>query len=169
MSKRVYLRSLELADIQRVHQWHNDPELYSNLTTPFHPVSLQTVEQWVIRKSQYSDKEINFAICLSGSSEHIGNIYLKSIDYINRNAFLGAFIGNSENRGKGYATDALLLVKEYASQTLGLRRLCMYVLANNEAAIKHLQKCDFEIEGKLRQHTYKNGTFEDLLIMGLCL
>lgn len=168
MPKRVYLRSLELTDLQRIHQWHNDPELFATLTSPYHPVSLQAVEDWLKRKSQYSDNEISFAICLVETSEHIGNMYLKNIDYVNRNAFLGAFIGNPDNRSKGYATEALLLVVEYAFQTLGLVRLCMYVYADNAAAIKHIEKCGFEIEGRLRQHIYKSGVFKDVLIMGMC-
>jgi RimJ/RimL family protein N-acetyltransferase len=168
MSKRVYLRALELADLNRIYQWHNDPELYATLTSPFHPVSLQTVEDWLKKKVQYSDKEINYAICLTDTSEHIGNIYLRDIDYINRNGFLGAFIGRPENRGKGYAGEALLLAVEYAMNALGMERLYMYVLADNLPARRHLERCGFQVEGTMRRHIFKNGVFKDVLVMGMC-
>lgn len=168
MSKQVYLRALELADLNRVYQWHNDSELYSTLTNPFRPVSLQTVENWIKEKSLYSDKEINFAICLTKTSEHIGNIYLRNIDYINRNAFLGAFIGPAEQRAKGYASEALLQVVDYAYNVLGLQRLCMYVIADNQPAVRHLEKCGFSVEGRMRRHVFKDGEFKDILILGRC-
>ena len=168
MSKKVFLRPLEMSDCQRVYQWHNDPDLYATLTSAYHPVSLQTVEAWIKRKSQYSDKEINYAICLTDTSEHIGNIYLRDIDYLNRNASVGAFIANPENRGRGYVGDVLLDIADYAFGTLGLNRLYMHSFADNQGAIKVLQKCGFNIEGKLRQHVFKNGEFKDVLIFGRC-
>lgn len=168
MEKRVYLRHLEVSDCQRVYQWHNDPELYATLISPFHPVSLQAVEEWIRRKSQYSDKEINYAICLTSTLEHIGNIYIRDIDYINRSASVGAFIASPKNRGKGYVRDVLLQIAEYAYGTLGLNRLYMRTLVDNQAAIKVLQKCGFIIEGKLRQHIFKNGEFKDMWMLGMC-
>ena len=169
MSKRIYLRALETSDIDRMHRWHNDPQLYATLTSPFHPVSRQTVEDWIKERCRYSDKEINYAICLSDSHEHIGNMYLREIDYINRHGFLGAFIGDAEHRAKGYAGEALLQTVDYAFNVLGLRRLYMYVLADNAAALKHLQKCAFLIEGKMRQNIFKDGQFKDVCVLGMCL
>lgn len=167
MSKRVFLRPLEFTDLQRIYQWHNDAQLYSTLTGPFHPVSKQALEQWLTVRVQFSIKEINFAICLTETSEHIGNIYLREIDYISRNALLGAFIGNREHRAKGYASEALIQVVEYSFYVLGLNRLYMHVLADNPGAIKHLQKCGFIIEGTMREHSFKNGQYKDVLIFGM--
>jgi RimJ/RimL family protein N-acetyltransferase len=168
MSKRIYLRSLELTDCHRIHQWHNDPELYATLTGAFHPVGLTVVENWIKARMAYSEKEVNFAICLTDTSEHIGNMYLRDIDYINRNGFLGAFIGRPENRGKGYASEALLLAVEYAMKTLGLERLYMYVLADNLPARRHLERCGFQMEGTMRRHVFKNGVYKDVLVLGMC-
>jgi len=168
MSNRVYLRSLELTDLNRIYQWHNDPELYATLTSSFHPVSLQTVEDWLKKKVQYSDKEINYAICLTDTSEHVGNIYMREIDYINRTGFLGAFVGRTEHRRKGYISEALLQVVEYAYGVLGLQRLYMHTFADNYPAITLLEKCGFKIEGKMRRHIFKNGEFKDVLILGMC-
>ncbi len=168
MQKRIFLRHLEISDCQRVYQWHNDPELYSTLINPFHPVSLQTVEDWIKRKSQYSDKEINFAICLADTSEHIGNLYMRDIDFVNRNCSVGAFIASPKNRGKGYVQEALDQLVEYAYETLGLKRVYMHTFADNERAVKLLRKCGFTIEGKMRQHVFKNGRFKDVLILGMC-
>lgn len=168
MVNHIFLRSLELSDCPQVHKWHNDADLYGTLIGTFHPVSMATVENWLKNRIVFSDKEVNFAICLAETSEHIGNIYLRDIDYVNRNGFLGAFIGLRDNRGKGYASEALLKAIEYAFQTLGLERLFAHALADNQPAIRHLEKCGFSIEGKMRNHVFKNGVYKDVVIMGLC-
>ena len=167
MKYRVF-ETFGSVDCERVYKWHNDPELYATLASPFHPVSMQTVEEWIRRKSQYTEKEINYAICLSQTSEHIGNLYLRDIDFINRTASVGAFLANPENRGKGYVQEILFQISDYAFGTLGLNRLYMRTLADNQAAIKVLQKSGLMIEGKMRQHFFKNGEFKDVLILGMC-
>jgi diamine N-acetyltransferase len=168
MSNRVFLRALELTDCHRIHQWHNDPELYATLIGAFHPVGLPAVEDWIRARTTGSGKEVNFAICLADTSEHVGNMYLRDIDYINRNASVGSFIGRPENRAKGYNSEALLLAVEYAFETLGLRRLYTYAFADNLPARRVLERCGFQVEGTMRHHVFKNGVFKDVLVMGLC-
>ncbi len=168
MGKRIYLRHLDVSDCERMHRWHNDADIYKTLTSPFHPVSMATVQEWIKKKSLYSDSEINYAICLVENDEHIGVIYMREIDYVNRRGFLGAFIGSPENRSKGYVREAVTDVVEYAYGTLGLKRLYMHTIADNYAAIKVLENCGFQIEGKMRQHMFKDGVFKDVLVLGMC-
>jgi len=104
---------------------------------------------------------------LKESHEHIGNIYLREIDWVSRTAKLEVFIGNAENRGRGFGEEAVRQVLEYAFDTLGLRRVYLTVLAFNEAATTLYKKCGFREEGRLRQHVFKQGKYEDLLVMGV--
>lgn len=165
----VFLRSLELDDVEIIYRWHNDAELYNSLLNPFRSVSLAVVEEWLRKKQSYSSNEINWAICLMNNSLHIGNIYLRNIDWISRHGELNIFIGDSEQRSKGYGRAAVSLLIEYALQDLGLQRLYLSVLADNIPAIKMYEKCGFKTEGKLRKHAFKDGQFKDVLIMGLCV
>jgi [ribosomal protein S5]-alanine N-acetyltransferase len=55
-------------------------------------------------------EEINLAICISENPEHIGNIYLRNLNWIDRNAELHAFIGRSEHRGKRYGSASIQLL-----------------------------------------------------------
>ena len=64
--------------------------------------------------------------------------------------------------------EILFQISDYAFGTLGLNRLYMRTLADNQAAIKVLQKSGLMIEGKMRQHFFKNGEFKDVLILGMC-
>jgi RimJ/RimL family protein N-acetyltransferase len=164
----VYLRALELDDLDRTFKWHNDPELYRKLVGPFRYVSHATEEEWLRGKQAYSPNEVNLAICLAENSQHIGNFYIRDIDWIARNAALHILIGEPTQRGKGYGTSALRLVVKYAFQDLGLNRLWLAILENNEASLKHVEKFGFIREGRLRKHAFKEGEFKDLIMFGIC-
>jgi RimJ/RimL family protein N-acetyltransferase len=165
----VYLRSLEFGDLERTYQWHNDPSIYQTMLGSFHYVSHSTEEEWLRTKQAYSAQEINLAICLSGSSQHIGNIYLRQIDWISRNGEVGIFIGESEQHSKGFGQTAMHLLIHHAFQDLGLVRIYGYVFDDNKPTLRLNEKCGFKLEGKLRKHAFKNGEFKDVLVMGLCV
>ena len=163
----VYLRALGLEDLPRVLQWHNNPALYTTLGGPFRYVSLEAEEQWLRRILDGRD-QVNLAICTTAAGEHIGNIYLRDIDWISRHGELHAFIAAPDCRGKGYGTEAVRQLLKHAFCDLGLLRVFLHVLADNEAAIGVYSRCGFAVEGRLRQHAFKQGEFRDVLVMGIC-
>ncbi|HUU20549.1 MAG TPA: GNAT family protein [Sedimentisphaerales bacterium] len=168
-SEKIYLRSLELVDLDRIRKWHNDPVLYETFSGPFRYVSSATDEEWLKNKVRYSMQEINLAICLAENSQHIGNIYLRDINWVARHAELAIFIGEPDQRSKGYGQAAVRLLKKHAFEDLGLLRLYLTVLVDNRGAIRMYEKCGFVVEGQLRRHAFKQGMFKDVLIMGTCI
>ncbi|MBN2136446.1 MAG: GNAT family N-acetyltransferase [Sedimentisphaerales bacterium] len=165
----VYLRSLELDDLEETHKWHNDPALYESLTGPFRYVSRGAEKEWLQEKQAYSNRQISLAICLSSNSEHIGNIYLCEIDWIARHAKLAIFIGESKCQSKGYGQAAICLLQKHAFEDLGLSRLYLHVLEDNKRAIRVYEKCGFVVEGRLPRHALKKGKLKDVLVMGMCI
>jgi diamine N-acetyltransferase len=163
----VYLRSLEVGDLDRTYQWHNNHELYKTMGV-FHYVSRATEEDWLRKKAAFSNDEVDLAICLTDTSQHIGNIYLRNIDWIARNAELRIFIGESDQRSQGYGQAAVRLLVKHAFEDLGLLRLYLTVIDGNEAARTAYEKCGFVVEGKFRKHFFNEGRFKDCWVMGLC-
>jgi RimJ/RimL family protein N-acetyltransferase len=168
MSELIYLRALEASDLERCHTWHNDRNLYDMLVGPFRFVSKQAEQAWLDRRTAFSSNEVNLAICLKKSDEHIGNIYLREIDWISRCARLEIFIGDREERSKGYGQSAIRQLLTCAFRDLGLNRIYLQVLADNCAAINVYEKCGFSIEGRLKNHVFKQGGWKDLIVMGIC-
>lgn len=167
--ENVYLRALDLPDVDRTWKWHNDSRLYEMLVSPFRHVSRAAEEEWLRRKAAYSQTEIQLAICLREGDQHIGNVHLTNIDWISRHAGVGIFIGEEEHWSKGYGQQAMRLILRHAFHDLGLRRVYLTVLDDNPRAIRTYEKCGFIVEGKLRKHTYKRGQFRDLIFMGICV
>ncbi|HKZ43858.1 MAG TPA: GNAT family protein [Anaerolineales bacterium] len=164
----MYLRALELSDLDRTHKWHNDPELYKTLGGVFRYTSLQTEEQWLKEAVAGRPDAVNLAVCLANNDEHVGNIYLRDIDWINRHGEVHQFIGISGQRMKGIGAQAVGILQDYAFKQLGLERLFVHIIHDNIAAIKSLEKNGWQIEGKLRKHIFKNGEFKDVIVMGFC-
>lgn len=164
----VYLRALQMDDLSRIHEWHNDASLYESLGQPRRFVSPAVVEKWLRERVVYSNNRLALAICVSDTGEHVGNIYLNKIDWVARHAEMALFIADPVHQSKGYGQSAVRLMIKYAFGTLGLLRLHLTVLADNARAIKAYEKCGFRVEGRLRRHAYKNGQFKDMLVMGLC-
>lgn len=164
----VYLRSLESSDLDLCYQWHSDKSLYETLWGPFHYVSRQSVASWLDRKIAYSNEEMNFAMCARETGKHIGNIYLRSINWICRHAELSIFIGEQAERGKGFGQSAVRQLVFYAFNDLGLNKVYLDVLADNHPAIHIYEKCGFRVEGTLKNHAFKNGAWKDVVVMGVC-
>ncbi len=112
-------------------------------------------------------RHLALAICLAAGGGHIGNIYLRQIDWLAGHAELGMFVGDPTQRGKGYGKAALRLLVRHAFEDLGLHRLHLTLLADNGPAMRLYESCEFRVEGTLRDHAFKDGAFRDLLVMGL--
>ena len=137
----------------------------------FRYVSRQATQTWLektIGYSAYSSGDIKLAICVKDSNRHVGNIYLLQINWTARNARMEYFIGDPEERSKGFGQSALRQLVSYAFKELGLKRIYLGVLPENPAAIHIYEKLGFTVEGKLRSHVFKEGCRKDVIAMGIC-
>jgi len=142
--------------------------MYNIMGGTFHYVSRANEEEWLRRKQAYSPQEVNLAICLTENSQHIGNIYLRNIDWIARHAELQIWIGETDQRSRGYGYAVQSMLHKYAFDELGLRRLYLFILEGN-TSIKLAEKFGFIIEGRLVNHAFSGGKFKDFIVMGLCV
>lgn len=97
----------------------------------------------------------------------LGSISLKDIDWINRSAELGIFIGDKEFRGKGYGTEAIQLLLDYGFRYLNLNSVKLTLLAVNERAYNCYLKCGFKYSGRDRNAIFLNGSYYDKIHMDI--
>ena len=70
-------------------------------------------------------------------------------------------------RGRGFGTETLDLLAGYGFDVLGLHRLQLETLADNEAMIASARKAGYRLEGTLRESGWVLGAFVDEVILGL--
>ena len=97
----------------------------------------------------------------------IGNIALKDIDYKNGFTELGIFIGEVENLGKGYGSEAINLLTNYAFKELRLHTVYLTVFDNNPRAKRAYEKCGFVECGRRHETLFQDGKYHDLIYMEL--
>ena len=166
-SSRLVLRALEAADINATYLgWLNDKEVSRYLETRFLPQTLEALQSyWEAHRDDPASPW--FAICLSADGRHIGNIKLGPIHWLHRRADLSLFIGERACWGKGYASEAIALVRDWAFCELDLQKLNAGIYAGNTGSRRAFEKCGFELEGTLRQEVVSAGQRLDIWRLGL--
>ena len=130
---------------------------------PF-PSSRSDECSWISQQSSLSTGEYQFAVeNLSG--QLVGRCGIGKVIWKDRVAELNIMIG-PDFRGNGYGLEALNLVSAFCFEQMGLHRLKVSVMAFNTPALRLYQKCGFRIEGRLREEIWRNGRWEDVVILG---
>lgn len=163
---RIYLRALEPDDYLKIYQWRNDSEITRNFAgVPLFSSTLNE-KKWV--EERIFDKEnMSCAICLKETNEFIGCIFLNDINYHNRTGHIPIFMGEKKYWGKGYATDARILMLHYAFYQRGLNRIWAKVIEDNVGALKMLEKTGYKKEGLLRNSSFKEGNYVNEIYLGV--
>lgn len=161
----IFLRMMTYEDTESIVAWRNTERvksrfLYRGEFTP------QTHENW-IKTMVETGKVVQMMICLENTGEAIGSVYVRDIDYANKKAEYGIFIGSEEHSGKGYGTAAAKLMLQYCFETLGLHKIFLRVLADNSRAIGSYEKAGFEREAYLKDEIFLDGRYRDLVFMAI--
>jgi diamine N-acetyltransferase len=166
---KVYLRALEPSDIDEVYQWENDTSIW-HLSNTIAPYSRFVLEQYLAEAHQdiYTAKQLRLVICLP-SGKAIGCIDLFDFDPLNQRAGIGILIAEKEDRGKGYATEALSLLISYCRITLHLHQLYCNITASNDSSIRLFSKLGFEICGTKKQWLRDAKGWNDELMLQFLL
>jgi len=162
--KITRLRALEKQDIPLLQKWMNDPNLTKWLGPRF-PISLEEQNCWYDKLVTDPTKRKLLIEDLQGRA--IGLVSLMDINFKDRCAEFGIYLGEREALGKGQGKDASITLMKFAFSELGLHRLFLYVFEENTRAIKSFEACGFRTEAILREKFFYEGKFHNQLIMGL--
>ncbi len=69
--------------------------------------------------------------------------------------------------GKGYGTEALRAMIDFAFIEKNLHRVYARYFKSNPASGRVMEKAGMTKEGVLKDHVYKEGAFEDLVYYGM--
>ncbi len=161
--KRVVLRPLVKEDVSLLLLWINDPDVTQFLSI-YLPMMEANENEWF----NNLHKEIqNLVLMIVVDEKPIGTMGIHNIDWKNRTANTGALIGEKDYWGKGYGTEAKMLMLNYAFNVLNLRKICSTVLAFNKRSHSYLLKCGYVEEGSRSKQYYINGQYWDEILMAV--
>ncbi len=161
------LRALTTADIEKTLGWHNREDIQDLYTGHPFPVNIETERKWYEKILTSNFPTSVFGLEHREAGKLLGISVLRDINLIHRQAEFAIYIGDEAERGKGYALEGTRLTLAFGFFKLGLNRVFLKVLKENERAIHIYKKLGFVEEGLLRECVFKNNAFRDQYVMAI--
>lgn len=162
IGKKVYLRPLELDDVQTLYVFENDVEVWAVSDTVM-PYSSFALEQYVMEASRtdiYGSRQMRLVICDCANGKAVGFIDLFNFSPRDMRAEVGVLVERN-SRSKGFAGEALELLIKYAFTTLHVHQLACTLTPGNEISRKLFEKAGFVHTSTRKEWFYRNEKWED--------
>ena len=165
---RIYLspKGTSEEEIEKFTKWMNDFEVTDYTGRSAQIVTLPGEKEY-LENSAKNSKNKNFNIVELNTDKLIGTLGLEDINWIERSAVLGIFIGEEDYRSNGYGTEAIKLLLEFGFKYLNLHSIRLDLIEVNERAHKCYLKCGFKDSGRSREEVFINGRYYNKLHMDI--
>ncbi len=156
-------------DSKAFSDWSRDSE-YTRLSDS------SVAQMWDIKQvTDHIEKELEgespmqyaFSIRTLADDRLVGEVDLSGINWASGESIVGIGIGDRNDWGKGYGTDAMRIVLRFAFTELNLHRVFLNTFEYNPRAIRSYEKCGFKHEGRMRGVLNREGRRWDLIYMGI--
>ena len=157
----IRVRRAEVRDADAFQSTFSSPgAMAGTLQLPF-----PSAEMWRKRIAEFPADD--FLLVAEVDGDVVGNAGLHSMGRSARRRHAG-YIGMSVRddwHGKGVGTALMAAIVDLADNWIGYRRLELTVYTDNRIALGLYRKFGFEIEGTLRDYSYRNGEYVDAYTM----
>lgn len=166
-SSRIKFRKMIADDAALYHSWRNDMEVMQSTNPYLDMYDIDATKEFVNQVILGSLTSKSYMILEKETEKPIGVTSLINIDYKNRHAECIIDIGERPFWGKGYGTETMRLLLDYAFLEMNLHRVSLRVFSFNEKAINLYKKMGFSHEGNARQSLFRAGAWHDVIHMGI--
>ena len=165
--EKVWLRPSEPSDVIDDSGYAGDAEVGHFLGAKT-PMSRAGAERFATKLfSRTEENSYGYSICLLGTDQSIGTVFLRDVDKVNGSGIVGIFIGDRRYLGQGYGTDALNALVDFGFGELRLERIELEVFDYNTRAIRSYEKAGFQTDAVLRHSRFHRGAHHDVHLMSI--
>lgn len=163
---RLLLRPFTAEDAPRLQELAGAEEVASNTLRIPHPYEDGMAEAWIAGHGAAWEERDSLTLAVTTEADGLVGTIGLDLAPQHRRAELGYWIG-VPYWGRGYATEAVVVVLDHGFTQLGLERIhaCHYL--RNPASGRVLEKAGMRHEGTLRSHVVRFGRREDLECRGI--
>lgn len=161
---KVTLESVDSEHIEQFRVWRNNPNLRKYFRE-YREISDLMQKKW-FDKINTDPNQVNFSIKDKKTNKLIGHCGLYYINWINRTAEFGIYVGEESYRNGGYGSDSLRCLIRYGFNDINLNKIWCEVYDNN-ASIDVYKRIGFVFEGTMRENYYNEGKYWDSHILSL--
>lgn len=168
IGRNIVLRKLALSDAESIAEHIKDKAIIKWLLVVPYPYRKKDAASFIRSRQneRRTRKSYTFGISLKTNKEIIGIIDLSDIDWDDKKAEVGYWIGK-RFWGNGYMTEAINLISRFGFRELKLNKIYARVFEGNIASMRALEKNNFRHEGILRDEIFKYGRWIDEYYYGL--
>lgn len=163
IGKKINLRALEPSDVEILYRWENDVNIW-HLSTTIAPFSRYSIEQYILNSSDiYTNRQVRFMIDrrdMPDRAETIGAIDLFEFEPIHMRAGVGILL-LEDYRGKGYASEALDLLINYAFGSLQLHQVFCNISPDNVDSLYLFKSKGFRLAGTKKEWNRIRNSWHD--------
>lgn len=159
------LRAPEPEDLDLLYRWENNPDLWKTGCT-MTPFSRYTLKRYIEESYRdiFATGQLRLMIELRKTGETVGTIDLYDFEPRHLRAGVGILL-DPLYHGKGFATEALQVLTDYAFRFLKLHQLFVHIPEGNEASKALFTRCGFTPSGKLQDWILTEEGYSDVLVM----
>jgi RimJ/RimL family protein N-acetyltransferase len=154
-----------------IARWSRDPLarffLPDPIARPLSPEAMRRQLEKIEKEMEESKNCFHFTLRARSDDRLVGIARLHAIDFHNGNSTLTMGIGDMADRMHGYATDALHLMLRFAFHELNLHRVSVWPSEDNLPLMRLVEKAGFEEEVRRRKAAFHDGSYWDVIHMGL--
>jgi diamine N-acetyltransferase len=163
--EKVYLRAIEPDDYPLFHCWANDPET-RGLTGEARPCTLASTREYYEQIQKAADR-VWLAVVERETHRVVGETGLLRMFPAWRTTDWSLIIGDPQARGRGYGTEAALLMLDSAFGYQNFHRVSIGVVGFNEGALRFYERLGFKREGIQDEGYYYAHRYHDFVMMRL--
>lgn len=164
--KNLYFKALDTGDAAEIHSYASDENVKKFIGWPLMKSLEETsafVEEMLRREA--AGTHLYASVVLKATQEIVGTVMLFGFDREAKHAEIG-YVFHSRHWGKGYGTETVALTSDFAFENLDLHKLHARVADANIGSARVLEKNGFELEGRLRDYYFIDGSYYDSLLFG---
>lgn len=163
--QNIYLRALEPTDVDLFTKIENDTSLWyaSSANVPY---SRAAIKSFIASTTYdiYADRQLRLVGCRASDDKPVAFADITDFNPRNSRAEVGIVVF-PDSRRRGYATECISLLAEYARKRIHMHSLYAIVASGNEASEALFRKAGFTLAATLPEWLLdENGSFDDALI-----
>jgi len=165
IGETIYLRPLESEDGPQAARWFQAAEIGGRFASGL-PMSEEAGRRHLEGLTR-DERQVGLAVALRADDKLAAAIRLYSLQPQRRSGGYRLAVDPAARGGGRIAVEATRLVLAYVFESLNLNRLWIHEFAFDQAARKRFGKLGFVEEGVLRQEAWRDGRYEDVVVMAM--
>lgn len=164
--ENIYFKELSTEDVQEIHSYASDEEVSRFIGWKL----MKTVDEthnYIVEmlRRESVGTHLYASIALKSTHEIIGTAMIFNFDKEAGHAELG-YVFHKDHWGKGYGSEAVALMSDFAFDILNLHKIHACVVGVNIGSSRVLEKNGFELEGRRKDHYFIEDSYYDQLLYG---